>query len=526
MADPRIPSRLDPAAPAGPASRAAAPAPAPAGPTAIETDDALRLSRPKAAAPREFSWGRAMGRFWDGFKAQAKDTWHALVDHPGRTLAGMAVFAGLTFGLGAVGISAVAIANASLLVFGALAFFRLGSAVVDAAGDWRRGEMAEAEASFEAIGRGGFEVALTIGPAAAGKAVSILKRTEAGASMAAVFQETAVGRAAARVTALPGKAWTFVRENTLGRLKTAPGQEGAIAAIADRARSLTATLGGDARLLAVKGRLNAIRAGIADSGAVKGFNHVFDTVPTRLDGWAITKVNYSDTGRKIRDWGIAHRAKTDPKAAEVLRLIEQGRVAGAGLGEPITRFSKVSDKLYRGSAPTLEADFQKLANEHNVKTIVSLLHPGNPKEIPLLAAERQLAAKYGMEVVNIPLPFGVDPPPEMVAKFLATVDQTKGAAYVHCRLGRDRTGTMAAVWEMAREGKTNAEAYANMRALDFDPTKDTYLQYLADYVQNYGKGALAKIKHFFLAGSSKEAAAAVRDVAPAIATRSRFEAER
>ena len=525
MADPRIPSRVDPATPAGPAPRVAPPAVSP-DPTAIAVEDGLKLSKAPQAKQADFSWGRAMGRFWAGFKAQAKDTWHAIVDHPGRTLAGLAVFAGLTFAAGAVGISAVAIANASLLLFGGLAFYRLGSAVVDAVGDWRRGEMAEAEASFEAIGRGGFEVALTVGPAAAGKALSILQRSEAGASVAAVVRESAIGRATARVTALPGKAWTFVRESVFGRLTTAPGQEGTIARIAARARDLTATLGKDARLLAVKGRLNALRAGIADSGAVKGFNHVFDTVPSRLDGWALTKINYSDTGRKVRDWGIAHRAKTDPKAAAVLKLIEQGRIQGAGMGEPITRFSKVGDKLYRGSAPTVEADFARLAKEHNVKTIVSLLHPDNPKEIPLLLAERQLAAKYGMEFVNVPLPFGVDPPPEMVARFLAAVDDSKGMAYVHCRLGRDRTGAMAAVYEMARGGKSNVEAYAAMKGFDFDPTKDTYLQYLADFVLGYGKGAAAKVKSFFLVGSAKEAAAAVRDVAPAVSAATRFEAER
>lgn len=518
MADPRIPRRLDPATPAGPGPRTATVAPA-GDQTAIATDDQLRLTRREPARTTKFSWGRAMSRFWDGFKAQAGETWHGIVDHPGRTLAGIAVFGGLTFAAGAVGVSAVAIANFSLLLFGGLACFRLGRAVFEALGDWRRGEMAEAEAGFEAIGRGGFEVALTIGPAAAGKAVSILRRTEAGASLAAVWRESAVGKATAQVTGLPGKAWTFVREHTLGRLKTAAGQEGLIADIASRARTLTATLGKNARLAAVKGRLDAWRVAIAESGTVRGFNHAFDTLPTRFDGWAITKVNYSDTGRKIRDWGIAHRAKTDPAAAHMLDLIQRGRVAGAGMGEPITRFGKVGDKLYRGSAPTTAEHFERLAREHDVKTIVSLLHPENPKEIGLLLAERELAARYGMEFVNIPLPFGVDPPPEMVARFLSAVDNTKGAAYVHCRLGRDRTGTMAAVYEMARLGKSNAEAYAAMRAFEFDPAKDTYLQYLADYVLSFGKGAAAKVKHFFLVGSAADAGRAVRDVAPALARR-------
>lgn len=517
MADPRIPARVDPATPAGPLSRVAPQAPG--GLAAIATGDRLHLSRPPLAQPVTFSWRRAMARFWDGFKAQAKDSWHAIVDHPGRTLAGIAIFAGFTFAAGAVGISSVAIANFSLLLFGGMASFRLGRAVFEAVGDWRRGEMAEAEASFEAIGRGGFEVAVTLGPAAAGKAVSILRRTEAGASVAAVWRESAVGKATAQVTGLPGRAWQFVRENTFGRLKTAAGQEGVIADIASRARTLTQTLGRNARLAAVKGRLDAWRVAIAESGTVRGFNFAFDTLPTRFDGWAITKVNYSDAGRKIRDWGIAYRAKTDPSAARMLELIQKGRVAGAGMGEPITRFGKVGDKLYRGSAPTTAADFERLARDHHVKTIVSLLHPDNPKEIGLLLAERELAAKYGMEFVNIPLPFGVDPPPEMVARFLSAVDNTKGTAYVHCRLGRDRTGTMAAVYEMARLGKTNAEAYAAMTSFEFDPNKDTYLQYLADFVLGYGKGAAAKVKNFFLVGSAADAGRAVRDVAPALVQR-------
>lgn len=511
MTEIRRTPRPDATGPRPVAVAAASPRPAVAG-------DQLRLSRP---APAAFSWDRGLGHFWAGFKAQARDTWDGIVRHPIRTAVGMAGFAGLSLAAAYAGISPVAMGNAAALLFGAFASFRFGRAVVEVVAKARGGDMAAAERAMEGVGRGGFEVALTVGPTVVGKAASILRRTEAGAAVAGAFKRSAAGQALADLQALPGKAWRFVRGTS--DLTPAAGEGAKVAAAAQKARTLTDTLARFPRLAATKARLDAWRLAIAESGTVRGFNFAFETIPSRIDGWAITKINYSGPGRAVRDWGIARMAASgnDPHAVKMLAAVQQGRLEGAGLGEPITRFGKVSDQLYRGSAPTTAADFELLVKQKNVKTIVSLLHPENPKEVALLAAERQLAAQYGIEVVNIPLPFGVDPPPAMVARFLQAVDQTAGSVYVHCRLGRDRTGTMVAVYQMARQGLSNEQAAAEMAKFGFDPKKDTYLQYLADYVAGFGKGLKDRLGRFFLVGSGAEVAAATRQVLPGLADEAR-----
>jgi hypothetical protein len=105
----------------------------------------------------------------------------------------------------------------------------------------------------------------------------------------------------------------------------------------------------------------------------------------------------------------------------------------------------------------------------------------------------------------------------MVQRFLATVDAATPAArvYVHCRLGRDRTGTLVAVFRQARQGATPEAALAEMKQFGFNPEKDTYLQYLANFVKSYmTKGAL-DLKRIFLHGDGAVVRASVRSTLPA-----------
>jgi len=329
LSDPRFPSRFD--AVGFQPARVAAPVAAPAGPQASVAADRLALSGARSAAPAAFSWNRAMDRFWLGFKAQARETWDGIVGHPLRTAVGLAGFAGLSLGAAYLGVSPVALGNAAALIFGAVASYRFGRAVVEVVAKSRSGDVAGAEAGFEGVGRGAFEVTLTVGPALVGKAASILRRTEAGAAVAGAFKRSAAGQALADLQALPGRTWRWARGTS--DLAPAAGQAPKVAAAAERARTLTDTLARFPRLAATKARLDAWRLAIAESGTVRGFNFAFETIPSRIDGWAITKINYSGPGRAIRDWGIAKMAAsgTDPHAVKMLAAVQQGRLEGAGL---------------------------------------------------------------------------------------------------------------------------------------------------------------------------------------------------
>lgn len=112
----------------------------------------------------------------------------------------------------------------------------------------------------------------------------------------------------------------------------------------------------------------------------------------------------------------------------------------------IRNFGKVDDHLYRGGVPTPEG-IKELAGMHVVLD-VDLREPREGT-----AAEKKLAEAAGIRYVNVPLPELSAPPPDSVRKVLEllTAKDTNGMIFVHCRRGKDRTGTIVACYRMQQE---------------------------------------------------------------------------
>lgn len=156
------------------------------------------------------------------------------------------------------------------------------------------------------------------------------------------------------------------------------------------------------------------------------------------------------------------------------------------------RVRRVGPNVLRGPAPTTPEMFDRLVKIHKVRTILSLLDPSNPKEIGLIELEKKMARKLGVELKFVSMPFGVHPPRASVEQFLRTVtDPSKGQIYIHCRLGRDRTGTMVAVYRMAVQGIGPRKALAEMKAFGYNPARDRWLAYLGEFVAKFGKALRA-----------------------------------
>jgi len=151
------------------------------------------------------------------------------------------------------------------------------------------------------------------------------------------------------------------------------------------------------------------------------------------------------------------------------------------------RVRRVSDKILRGAAPKNAKQFSRLVKFHKVTRIVSLLDKTNPKEIGLIRLERKLAREMNVQIRFVSMPFGVDPPKASIARFLKTVSSKgPGKTFIHCRLGRDRTGTMVAIYRMAREGVGPRKALAEMKAFGYNPAREPFLAYLGKFVQKFG----------------------------------------
>lgn len=119
----------------------------------------------------------------------------------------------------------------------------------------------------------------------------------------------------------------------------------------------------------------------------------------------------------------------------------------------IKNFDKVNDHIYRGKEPT-EAGLQEL-EAMGVKTILDLREPSDATRL-----EKEQAGKLKLRYINIPLhEFGA-PTNAQIEEILTLLDSNSGALFVHCRRGKDRTGTVIACYRIQHDG------WNNQRALD------------------------------------------------------------
>lgn len=72
--------------------------------------------------------------------------------------------------------------------------------------------------------------------------------------------------------------------------------------------------------------------------------------------------------------------------------------------------------------------------------VVSLLSPTLPFEAVLFAREREVAQEFDLELIHAPMLPWVSGNEASLTKIRALIDDTGGRYYVHCYLGRDRTG--------------------------------------------------------------------------------------
>lgn len=148
----------------------------------------------------------------------------------------------------------------------------------------------------------------------------------------------------------------------------------------------------------------------------------------------------------------------------------------------IGNFAQIEPFLYRGAQPDA-AGIREL-KDRGVKTIISL----RPRE-PV----REEIASAGMNLVEIPIRadiLGSEPPNEVeIRQFFETVlDPAMQPVFFHCAYGKDRTGTMAALWRIERDGWTPEEAIEEMHAFGYHD----YFDDLIDFVRAYHPRGFAR----------------------------------
>jgi len=166
-----------------------------------------------------------------------------------------------------------------------------------------------------------------------------------------------------------------------------------------------------------------------------------------------------------------------PTGTTTQKAFAQRIVGVAGL----ENFARVSPTLYRGAQPT-EEGFRQLKSM-GVKTVIDFRSHHSTKS--------QVEAA-GMTALETPLKadLGSVPPSEeeLKAFFKAVLDPARQPCYIHCAFGKDRTGTMAAVYRLEVDGWTPEEAMQEMEAFGYH----NIYRDLVNFIRTYKPRGFAK----------------------------------
>ncbi|MBV9502260.1 MAG: tyrosine-protein phosphatase [Acidobacteriaceae bacterium] len=123
----------------------------------------------------------------------------------------------------------------------------------------------------------------------------------------------------------------------------------------------------------------------------------------------------------------------------------------------VHNFAKVNDRLYRGGEPEL-VGLQELG-AMGIKIDIDLRESGEATDF-----ERKQAEKLGIKYVPVPMNGFLAPTNAQMEKVLSLLMQDKSdSVFVHCRRGKDRTGTVIACYRIQHDGWSNAAALAEAK---------------------------------------------------------------
>ena len=124
----------------------------------------------------------------------------------------------------------------------------------------------------------------------------------------------------------------------------------------------------------------------------------------------------------------------------------------------LTNFSKVTDGLYRGSAPTI-SDVVNLYKEYGIRKIISLDENAG-------ISIRRICDKLNIE--HFILPINGQNGLSRIFKFnLKDLLLDGGPTYIHCRYGKDRTGLIVALFQCKYNDYNAQEALDEAKTFGF-----------------------------------------------------------
>ncbi|HLK62538.1 MAG TPA: tyrosine-protein phosphatase [Bryobacteraceae bacterium] len=142
----------------------------------------------------------------------------------------------------------------------------------------------------------------------------------------------------------------------------------------------------------------------------------------------------------------------------------------------IPNFHQVNDHIFRGAQPSSEG-WDSLA-KLGVKVVIDLRR--DHEEGHSIASEARAVEAAGMRYVNLPMNGIVAPQDSDIRKAL---DLMNGSApvFVHCKLGKDRTGTVIACYRISHDQWQNDRALKEARGIGLHRIEFGMKRYIAGF---------------------------------------------
>ncbi len=142
----------------------------------------------------------------------------------------------------------------------------------------------------------------------------------------------------------------------------------------------------------------------------------------------------------------------------------------------VEHVARLSPVFYRGAQPEGVEGYSAL-ERLGIRTVISLrqFHSG-----------RKDAEAAGLKYYRLPVQasvLGSEPPEEeQVERFFQLVlDPAHQPVFIHCMTGKDRTGTLSALYRMEVDGWSHQQAEAELLAFGYHTIYDDLIRYVREY---------------------------------------------
>jgi uncharacterized protein (TIGR01244 family) len=130
-----------------------------------------------------------------------------------------------------------------------------------------------------------------------------------------------------------------------------------------------------------------------------------------------------------------------------------------GTNADLPHFHQVNPTFYRGAQPT-QSGIQSLARQ-GVKAIINLRAADERN-----TAEKQWVEAAGLRYFTVPLNGRARPTDAQVQDVLSLIEAPENQpVFLHCKRGKDRTGTIVACYRIAHDQWTGEKALAEAKSL-------------------------------------------------------------